>query len=216
MKQSNVSKKKIVLVEGPDEDQFVSKLLRRVGRDDIEVFSADGKDRINDAIGAITFFEGFDDVTHFGVIRDADEDASAAFQSVQHGLRKFGLPVPDVAGTPKDNGSRTSCVLILPGNGERGMLETMVWNSLAAHPVAAAAEGFLERCRAILPKDVPQGRPHGPEGWGAPRNVDKARILALLSTMIEPEARVGLAAQKNYFDLAHDAFRPLADFLQGI
>ncbi|TGN96474.1 DUF3226 domain-containing protein [Burkholderia sp. USMB20] len=215
-KSKKISKQKVLLVEGRDEEELINKILRRADRTDVEIFQSEGKDNINRAIGAMKFFEGFDDVTHFGVIRDADGDANAAFTSVQHGLRQHGLPMPDAPSNPNTVGALTTSVLILPGNGQPGMLETLVWRTVETTQIAQEAETFLTRCRGILPPADNGARPDGPDGWRAPRNVDKARICALLSTMIDPQGRMGIAAQQNYFDLQHQELRPLTDYIAAL
>lgn len=213
MNTVKINKKKILLVEGYDEEGFIGALLTKMGIEDIEIRNAKGKTNINSALGAISLQPDFEELVSVGVIRDADADAAAAFASVLHGLSTYGYPTPEQPQALKSRGTLSASVFILPGNGEAGMLETLVWRSIVGEQVAVEVDAFLERCRAVLPPDNGEPRPDGPAGWRQPKSTDKARVLSLLATMLEPQSRMGIAAQKRYFDLGHDAFQALCDYL---
>lgn len=212
-----IEKTKLVLVEGLDEVNFVGALLRSIGITDIQVWDAQGKTKMNEALAAIKYAPGFDLVTSIGVIRDADDNPAGAFDSLKAGLRGAGYPVPEHLGVPRTQDGRTASVFILPGNGDAGMLETLIWRSIEAEQIAQEAGRFIDRCCEILPvEQEAEEIAVGPAGWRRPRNVEKARMQAFLSTMMETTSRVGLAVQKGYFCLDHASFQSLCEYLRTI
>jgi len=103
-------------------------LIRHLGihEDRIRIHNCQGVDRISQQLAAILATPGHQGFKGIGLVRDADADAQAALQGMQSALEKVGLPVPTapeqcVPGPPAVN------ILILPGTGQPGMLETLLW-----------------------------------------------------------------------------------------
>jgi hypothetical protein len=214
---STITKTKLLLVEGQDEVGFIRALLDVIGMDDIELWDAKGKTNLRQALMAVRLVPGFESVTSIGVIRDADEDAKAAFDSVVAHLKAQGYPVPQQVGTSAVKDGLAASVFIFPGGEAPGMLETLVWKSIENHAIATEVAEFITRCRDILPAEIEdEVRTAGPAGWRKPRGPDKARMQALLATMIEAKPRVGIAAQKGYFDLTDATFAAFCDYLKAL
>lgn len=213
----SIKQNKILIVEGKDEISFVNCLLKTIAIDNIQLWDSQGKDKIQKALKAIKLLPGFESVTSIGILRDADSNPQGAFESVKADLRLSGYPVPANIGERSEKDGLSVSAFILPGGGNIGMLETLAWQSVEAEPIAAEITQFLGNCRELLPSEEQHGPPgYGPPGWRKPRNEEKAKMHALLSTMVEAQPRMGIAAQKGYFDLRHAAFTSLADYLRSI
>ncbi len=92
--------------------------------------------------------------------------------------------------------------LVLPDDCNQGMLETLLWESVADKPEAGCIEEYLdcaERC----------------SGESIQRR-DKARAHAFLATRPLPHVSVGVAAQKGYWDFDHPAFAGVRAFLKQV
>ena len=142
----------------------------------------------------------FREVQRIGIVRDAEKSAESAFQSVQSALRNAGLPAPTKGSLFAEGHPRTG-VLILPQKGS-GMLETILNQSFAGTSIDSCIDEFF-RC-VESETGVPVRRP------------DKARASAYVATQAEPSVSVGVAAQKEYWDLDHEAFRPIRNFMQAL
>ena len=75
----------VLLVEGIDDARFFEAFLERLERaDDIQIAQVSGKDPIpsDSWTGPLKRANNFPRLRRLGIIRDADSDASAAFQSL--------------------------------------------------------------------------------------------------------------------------------------
>lgn len=213
----SIKKSKILIVEGRDEVAFIGAILSTIYIDHIQIWDAQGKDNIKKALKAIKLLPRFESVTSIGVIRDADDNPQGAFDSIKTDLQSSGYPIPDGIGQLRQKDGLSVSAFILPGANEAGMLETLAWRSVASEPIAAEITQFIGKCRGLLPSEDEEGPPgYGPPGWRKPRNEEKAKMHALLSTMVEAQPRMGIAAMKGYFDLHHGAFTPLSEYLRSL
>ena len=144
---------------------------------------------------------GFQTIQSLGIVRDAETSAERAFQSVQYSLGRAKLSAPDSPVERTDTNPAVA-VLILPGDNRQGMLETLLCESFAATPVEDCINDFF-KCVESLP-DMSIERS------------DKARAHAYLTTKPNPHFSVGVAAKNDYWDLDHNVFSTVRDFLQTI
>lgn len=89
-------------------------------------------------------------------------------------------------------------VLILPGGNREGMLETLLCETFAGTSVEECIDGFFECVEELC---------------GHSKRPDKARARVYLATKPDPHPSVGVAASKGYWDLDHDVFGNVRDFL---
>ena len=111
------------------------------------------------------------------------------------------MPVPARVGQRSAAGPHVT-VLILPGDGNPGMLETVLNQTFADDPVNACINDFFECVERL-----PEKRIHIP---------DKARARAYMWTREKPYVSVGVAAQAGYWDFDHEAFASLRSFLTAL
>ena len=191
-----------LLVEGNDQRNFFEAFTSHLSISNVQIQNFGGVNQLSDFLEGLVSATGFrETVQSLGIVRDAEMSARGAFQSVQSGLSKAALPVPnspaELTGT-----SPAVTVLILPGDNRQGMLETLLCESFADTSVDHCIDDFF-KCVESLP-DMSIDRP------------DKARAHAYLTTKPNPHFSVGVAAKNDYWDLDHSVFRTVRDFLQMI
>lgn len=192
-----------LLVEGNDHRNFFRAFIRQLAMKDIQIRSFGGINDLGRFLRAFVSAPGFgDSVQRIGIVRDAEVSAASAFQSVQSSLDRAGLSVPD---RPEQvsSGDPAVCVLILPGSGREGMLETLLCETFAGSADDRCISEFFE-CVAEA-------------GEGNIRWPAKARAWAYLATRAEPHHSVGYATEKGYWgDLDQPAFRVVREFLRKL
>ena len=199
-----------LLVEGKDERNFFEAFAEHLGLGNVQIQVLDGKDNLREFLETLAGTTDFGKVKRIGIVRDADESAARAFQSVLTSLRNvndvFGssgaaFPVPDRPG--KLAGGRPSVnVLILPGDGGGGMLETLLCRTFAGAGVDRCIDAFFRCAEQAARRPIP--RP------------DKARAHAYLATTRDPHHSVGVAAKAGCWDLDHGAFDGVRNFLRSM
>ena len=189
-----------LLVEGKDAENFFKKLVLCLSLPEVQVRDFGGVDQFRGFLAAFAVAPNFASVRSVGIVRDAEKSAEAAFQSVRDSLEHANLPAPQ---RPDESaGERPSVrVLILPGDGQPGMLETLLCRTLTEHPVTRCIDDFL-RCAEESGQRV--------------QRRDKARAHAWLATQPLPHVSVGVAALKGYWDLDHRALEGVRRFLTAL
>ena len=192
---------KQLLVEGRDEEEFFRSFLRNLRIEDVQPQGYGGKDNLGNFLEDLVDTADFYQVESIGIVRDADNSAASALQSVQGHLRAVGLPVPQTYLVPSENAPITS-VFVMPDNSAEGALERLCLTVLSEDPAMKCVEDFL---RCVTANVTAQPRPQ-----------DKARIHAFLASREDPELRLGEAAQRGYIPWNHSAFTQLTQFLQAL
>ena len=189
-----------LLVEGKDAANFFREFVRRLSRPDVDVHDFGGVDQFRPFLAAFVAAPNFGNVRSIGIVRDAEQSADAAFQSVRDALAHVNLTAP--ASPTESAGENPSVrVLILPGDGQPGMLETLLCRTLTEDSVTRCVDDFL-RCAEESGRRV--------------QRRDKARAHAWLATQPLPQVSVGVAALKGYWNLDHQALQPLRQFLTAL
>ena len=189
-----------LLVEGNDARNFFRALVDHMELDGVQVQNFGGVDELRGFLAAFVSAPNFSDVRGIGIVRDAEQSADAAFRSVRDALEHVNLaapPRPD-----ESTGDKPSVrVLILPGDAQPGMLETLLCRTLTEKPVTRCIDDFLQ-C-------VEESGQHV-------QRPDKARAHAWLATQPLPHVSVGVAALKGYWDLDHQVLAAVRRFLTAL
>lgn len=207
---TQITAKKLLLVEGKDEINFFSALFKEVDIDDVQVFESKGKDKFDGELELILNDPNFEHVISIGVVRDADLNHDSAFKSVCSSLKKFNLPTPKGHLLFAKNERIQTGVFIAPGFTSNGMLESLILESLADHPVKIASAEYINTLRASLAPTNEQCI------YKFPRNEHKAHMHAFLAGMEKFLPSVGMAAVKGYFNLSSHVFDDIKDFIKKI
>ncbi|MBN2306261.1 MAG: hypothetical protein JXQ72_17395 [Anaerolineae bacterium] len=199
-RQTPIKQSKVLIVEGKDDVRFLQALLRHLKiAGDFDIRDVQGVGNLGDSLRTVLATPDRN-IVSLGIIRDADQRAQSAFQSVCSGLHNAGLSVPrwplDVVGEKP----RVS-VFIWPDCENTGMLETLCLASVAASPALVCIDQFFECIEQD--EDIPS-------------NMDKARLHAFLASRDKPGLRLGEAADKGYWPWDHPVFEPIKAFLHAM
>ena len=199
---AEIEKPRQLLVEGKDQQHFFEEFLKHIGREKlVQVQDYGGGTELRGFLPAFVKMPGFNSVSSIGIIRDAESSAQSTFQSVQSSLRNVNLAVPTqvevaTASTP------TVAVLILPGGGRNGMLETVLCELFAGDAIDKCIDEFFN-CA-------------GSQAGVAITKPAKSRAFAYLALTRKPYHSVGVAAQAGVWDLNHCAFANVSAFLRNL
>ncbi|RLG29966.1 hypothetical protein DRO03_05870 [Methanosarcinales archaeon] len=188
---------KVIAVEGTDEVYFFDALLRHLKIADAEVRDVGGKDQFKSKLPALVRMSGFSDVRFLAIIRDADSDADAAFDSVRNILRDQQLDPPGQM-NQFSNSNPGIGIFIMPGNSDTGMLEDLCLKTVGEHPAMECVNAFID-CASGL---------NDP-----PKIAAKAKAQAFLAAMPKIANSVGVGAQKGYWNLDSDELDNLRSFM---
>ncbi len=196
-------------MEGADPHHFFTALAGHLGIDHLQIHDFGGVRDLRQFLRVFVDASDFPSVINLGIVRDAETDAAAAFQSVRDSLRYANLPVPDAPETTQP-GPPAITTMILPGGNRPGMLETLLREAVADHAVRPCVTDFMACLEAL----------HG----APPQRPDKATARALLAaqtylqgylaTRRDPHLSVGIAAKRGYWPLDHAVLQPVRAFLQ--
>jgi hypothetical protein len=137
-KPLTITKPKLLLCEGEDEVNFFNAWFLELGVADVQVFAYQGKTKLAGFLADLTKAAGFHQVKKAAILRDADEDASGATQSIAHAVEH----------SPEAFRQLHPDYFVLPGEGKPGALESLWLASLAGNPMEACVGEFFECIKA--------------------------------------------------------------------
>ena len=196
-----ITRPKQMLVEGRDEEEFFKALLRYLGIDDIEVRHYGGKNSFRRFLNGFVSTPDFDGVESMGIVRDADDSATSAFQSLKDSLTSVNLPVPDKEMIPTTEFPKVT-VFIMPGDAAGGALEDLCLRALWDDPAMNCVSEYMKCIQE--------------HSCQVPKNPAKARMHAFLASRVDPELRLGEAAQRGYLPWGDSAFVQVIEFAKAI
>lgn len=197
---------RLLLVEGHEEVRFFEALAKHLGlADRLQVIPAGGRNRMAGTLPSLPKAPNFAAVEALAVVRDAEESEDSTFQSVCGALENAQLPVPGaVLTTASAPHQPRVTVMVLPGGGEAGSLETLCMKALQAQPAWQCVDQFLE-CLAG------RGISHSTTARRG-----KAAVHAFLASRCQPDRRLGEAAEAGVFDWQNEAFADIRDLLRRL
>lgn len=193
-----------LLVEGKDQQNFFKELVDHLSlNNDVQIQNFGGVDELRNFLTGFIMMPDFSStVRSIGIVRDAEKCAAGAFRRVRDSLENACLPVPNLPEERASNGGRLEVsVLILPGGNREGMLETLLCETFAGTREDGCIDAFFECVEA---------------SHGHLKRPDKSRAHAYLAMKPDPHVSVGVAASKGYWDLDHDVFGNVRDFLTSL
>ena len=198
----SIQKGKQLLVEGKDQLNFFEAFVKHLSLSNIQIHNFGGINELNGFLSAFVKSPGWDTVRSIGVVRDAENSGQAALQSVLGSLRNAGLHI-QTEERSESNHIPMVRVLILPTEEDSsGMLETLLCQTFERGEVNHCIDEFFE-CVETLPGIFIA-------------NLDKARAFVYLATKRNPHHSVGVAALQGVWDLDHEAFESVRDFLKAL
>jgi DNA-binding phage protein len=203
-KRLEITKEKLLLVEGNDDKLFIDKFLKKLFRDDIQTHPIIGKGNFDIAhLKAITSMASFKNVKSLGLVRDADDDAENTFRSLCGILEAVGLSFPDKPNKFTNDSIRTGIFIISP-NAKKGNIEDLCLAAIKDLKEMDCIEDLFKCLKTKLSNDE------------FPQNISKSKIQAFLSSRKISVPHLGIATQKDYFPLDNNVFDGIKDFLLQI
>jgi len=183
--------KRILLVEGKDDQHAVYALLKRYQFPD-DVFDTIAKDGITVLLESLSVQLKQSGLEVLGILVDADSDLNARWQSLRGILTQAGysLPqMPDLGGTILREVDRPSIgIWLMPDNQLPGMLEDF------AARLISPADPLWPRAQSVVDQ-IPQ-----PERLFPVERTAKAKLHTWLAWQEEPGKPIGLAITTRYLD----------------
>ena len=137
----------LLLVEGIDDARFCNAILRRLGRTNVQIVFVGSKSNFKPFLnGLLPKSKGFSRLRQLGIVRDADDNAQAALQSLHDALERGQLPAPSQAWVPKQDGQLTVSLAILPDGSSQGNLEDLCLRSIQNSPENTCVDQYVQ-CR---------------------------------------------------------------------
>ncbi len=203
-KKFSIKSDYLLLVEGRDECNLLGELIKcHFGKNSpIQLLDGGGKDRFPTNIKAIRKLADTNPTLQsIGVIRDADDNPKAAFESVSRDLRKVGYDPPNTHNMYSE-GSPAIGIFIVPDFHKKGAIETLCRLSVEGDEIAICAEQYLE-CLKFSNALIST-------------NPDKSFAHAYLAATQDPLARVGEGALQGVWNFSSPVFNDLTSFVKGL
>jgi hypothetical protein len=193
---------KFVFCEGGDDLAVIKGVAGSIGLNDLRIEPFLGKDNLRNFLRDIQTRPEFaqNKVEAVGIIRDADDDGSAAFQSVRNALLANGFKAPDQNGGFTVNGIKVGVFIVGPKDG-KGMVEDLCLNSVSNRPEFPCVEDYF-RCIA--------------EKSDRKNFSSKAKVRVSMASQADHEFYVGKAAQEGYWPWESPSFDSMKGFLSQL
>ena len=207
---SRITNAHALLVEGKDEDNFFKALVKHLSISDVLTIPVGGIRQFPTKYPAALLLPGFrESVKSYAIIRDADRDAEATFQSVKGLIGKYRQPCPQTRGAYAPGPPKVG-VYIMPGNAATGMLENLCMDTVEGHPIIGCVNTFMTGINNLVQwidpatVDKPPNNPH------------KARAKCFLAGNERDLPSIGVAAQAGVWNFDHESMRSLREFISQL
>lgn len=202
---ARIKSKKVLAVEGLDEENFFDSLLKHLNITDFDIHKVGGKNQFPKKLPALLKTPGFFApdksplVTHLAIVRDKDKDE--ALKSIINIVTDAGLTPPTKNAEFSDAAPKVG-IFIMPGETVEGtMLEDLCLKTVENYPAMKCVDEFASCVSAMEPK---------------PKNISKAKAQTFLAAQPEIANSVGVGAQKGYWDFESPALDELKQFLSHL
>lgn len=150
----SIEGERLLLVEGRSDERFFRRLCRHLGiqDQDMQIRSYGGKHKLPGTLRTLPALPNFEMLSHLGITRDADNDASAAHQSIRSSLNNAQLVQPRYDGVIRGDRPKVS-VMILPPGHTVGCLETVLWEAIEDEEKVRCIKEFVD-CSRIPAEDL--------------------------------------------------------------
>ncbi len=200
--RSPISYSKVLLVEGRDAFHFFMALLRHLGMlTEIEIRNFGGIDDLTKYLETLRITPGFTNVNSMGIVRDAEANATSAFDSVCSSLRRVGINVPQHP-MAMATGQPNVSVFILPDCSNPGMLETLCLQAVRDEAAILCVKRYFQ-CLDEQSVTLPANKP-------------KAQLQTFLASRARPGLLLGQAAHAGYWPWDNPAFASPKQFLRAL
>ncbi len=198
----DITESHLLVVEGKEEEVFFGALIKHLGLQKVQIIPIGGKKNLRQNLKILAKSPQFKNaVVAMGIVRDADDNPAAAFQSVSDALQAAGLSVPESPSMPAGNTPKIT-IMILPEGGASGMLEDLCLKAVENDNARICVEQYFQCLQQ--------------KGLSFPRNMSKARVQVFLASRSESGKRLGEAAEAGYWPWDNQAFAEVKKFIKQI
>jgi hypothetical protein len=196
----SIEQSHLLLVEGIEDAFFFEAFLKQLKLNEIEIWPIGSGRVFKERLKILRKLSGFERIKSIGVIRDADDNPVAAFDSVRQALIENDLPAPDRYGSRSTKTPITSIMILPDGLSSQGMLESLCLRAIKAEPAMSCTDRYFDCLRGlgINQREVDK---------------DKARIYVYLASKHEPDKRLGESALAGYWSFNNEVFDKVNRFL---
>lgn len=199
-----ISEDRLLLVEGRDEFHLFKQLIKTCfsGRPGIQVMDIGGKTTLGRNLRTVyTAVLSRPSLRAIGIVRDADTNATASFQSVRDSIQQAGYTSPPAHAQFSD-ASPSIGIFIAPDGSRPGAIETICRSSVQGDRAAKCADAYIDCLNAhnALKSNI----------------LDKTFTHAYLAASRDPVARVGEGALQGVWDFQSPAFADLRKFIDDL
>ena len=194
-----IEKERLLLVEGKDELEFFTAFLRHLNINRIQIIEVEGKPNFRNKIKILSKFPDIKTVLKIGAVRDADQNANAAFDSLKDSFRLANWNPADKPNIFSDSNPSIG-IFIMPGaNQDNGMLEDLCLQSINDQPDLRCVDDYIKCIESLREERL--------------NKLSKRKIFTYLAGQQELVNALGLAAQKHIWNFDAPAFNELKAFL---
>jgi len=196
-----IEKENIIIVEGNDDEEFIRKFLEYEEIEDFQVINLGGEKKIKSTFPLIFTRPNFDKIKKLGIIRDANSDSRAKFQSCKHHIENNNLVAPNSINSFSNADPSVGVFIITKPNSNKGMLEDLCLETVKGTEQMNCVEIFFN-CVEHLPDK--------------PINLAKSKCQAFRASLPISYPHVGIAAKNGVFPFDHLALDNLRVFLHNL
>lgn len=200
LENSAIKQPHLLLVEGIEDAVFFEAIIKKLSLTSIEIWPIGIRRKLKDNLRLLTMLSGFENVISIGIIQDADDDPSAAFDSIRQAITDNGLSAPESYGGRSAQTPITRVLIIPDGLNSRGMLESLCLKAIEDDPAMPCIDAYFDCLNKIriFQRTVDK---------------DKAKVHAYLASREKPDKRLGEAASANYWPFDNSVFDNVKRFL---
>src|SRR5581483_5776638 len=187
---------------GLDTEKFIEVFLRDLKLDNIQLQNYGGNHEMRIFLAALRNAPEFKErVQSLGIIRDAEADATAAFQSVCDVLEHVNLDRPVRPEQFVGNQPRVG-IFLFPDGSRAGMLETLCLEAIGNDPVIECVIEYFDCVKRKV--------------GALPNNLEKARLRTFLASRPRPHLQLARAIDAGYIPCNSSCFDGIKNFLRSL
>lgn len=187
----------LILVEGGDDQAVIAAMIRHEEVDGFRVHNMTGNSTWASRLAVIVKDSSFqDNVRSLGLVKDADTNPRATWDSCVGVLGALNLPVPTAVVTLA-RGNCSTVILVVPDNQSNGAIEELCFRAFDTSRLECV-ERYMACIRAA--EDF--------------RASGKNRIQAYLAGLRTAPRDIAVAANRNLLDMSDTAFDELRKFVR--
>ena len=201
-KPEPITAKRLLLAEGRDAELFLVWAGRHFRPEkDFQVMDFGGIKELTNFLKLLANEESYDNVETIVIARDAETDAGAATDSVQHSLEQAKMPVPEKPFEYVKNATVKAAFVIFPGpKHKKGRLEDLCLLTIENDPLLKCVDDYLECAKT---KGEQLTRMH------------KSRLHCFLAGKKDYAGLpIGIASREKAWDFDHSALEPFKKIIQ--